>query len=194
MNFEILKAESFEVKNWRGGTTTQLFIFPKTANYLAINLKFRLSTAKVLVEKSDFTILPKVHRQLMVLDGQIKLKHEHQHSKILKKFDCAQFDGALKTSSVGICTDFNLMTTNKIKGKLKSVLIPKNESLDYLINKSNQWQFIYVYQGALEIGIKANNYQLNQGDLLVLTDCINQTLGINANDYCELVLVTILSE
>lgn len=193
MNFEILKSESFEVKNWTGGTTTQLFIYPKTADYLSRNFEFRLSTANVLVEKSDFTILPEVYRQLMILDGQISLKHDNQKPKILKKFDISKFEGRWKTTSIGTCTDFNLMTTNSIIGNLANASIPKNKNTDYLLNKANQWQFIYVYKGVLKISLENQDLQLNTGDLLVFKTPEDRALSLKAVENCELVFANIPS-
>lgn len=193
MNFEILKSESFKVENWSGGTTTQLFIYPKTADYLARNFKFRLSTAKVLVEKSDFTLLPDIHRQLMILDGQIKLKHENQKPKTLKKFDVSEFEGCWKTSAVGTCTDFNLMITNGIIGNLANALIPKHESLEYHLKEANQWQFIYIYKGVLKIGLENQNFMLNRDDLLVFKAIENKVLLLKSLENCELVFANIHS-
>lgn len=194
MNFEILKSESFEVKNWTGGTSIQLFIFPKTANYQSRNFKFRLSTAKVLVEKSDFTVLPEVHRQLMILGGQITLKHDNQKPKKLKKFDSYEFDGSLKTTSIGTCTDFNLMTTQKTNGNIFPTMISKNKSIDYVLTETNCHQFIYVYTGVLAIEIENRFLRLNLGDLLVFKTPENKSLSLKAIEDCELVLTNIYSD
>lgn len=191
MIYEILKSESFEVNNWSGGTTTQLFIYPKTANYVARDFKFRLSTAKVLAKKSDFTILPNTHRKMMILDGKIVLTTENQHSKILGKFDCTEFNGSLKTTSVGTCTDFNLMSAEGVNGSMTHVLITKSQHFDLLLDKTKQWQFIYIYKGILETEIDSKKIVTNQGDLLVLTKFENQMLQLNATKNCVLIFVDI---
>lgn len=191
MNFELLKSESFEINNWSGGTTTQLFIYPKTANYIARNFKFRLSTAKVLAEKSDFTTLPNIHRKMMVLDGKITLKHDNKRAKILEKFDCTAFEGFWNTSSVGTCTDFNLMSANGVNGSISKALILKSQYLDLPLDKTCQWQFIYIYKGIVETEIDSKKIVINKGDLLVLTEFENQMLQLNATENCELIFVNI---
>ncbi len=125
--FELLK--SFKSNKWAGGLTTQLFIYPPTSDYQQLIFSFRISTATVTTEKSDFTILPGVSRKLMVLDGEITLYHENHHTKQLHKFDIDIFEGAWKTSSHGKCTDFNLMTTGKTIGELEAVIIKKSQHL-----------------------------------------------------------------
>ena len=70
-----------EPKIWSGGTTTELFIYPEGATYEDRNFKFRLSIATVESETSEFTPLAGVKRTLMLLHGELTLKHEGQYEK-----------------------------------------------------------------------------------------------------------------
>ena len=83
MEFTIHTPKDFKNTNWSGGTTTQLYIYPPTADYAKRNFKFRLSTAKVEAEKSDFTSLPGISRQLMILDGDLTITHQKHYSKTI---------------------------------------------------------------------------------------------------------------
>jgi len=105
MNFHLIKADSVQQKSWSGGTTTELFIYPPAANYAQRNFDFRLSTATVEMEKSEFTRLPGYARKLMVLAGETTLHHQHQHTKTLQKFAVDAFEGNWKTTAAGTCTD-----------------------------------------------------------------------------------------
>ncbi|MDF1551007.1 MAG: HutD family protein, partial [Bacteroidales bacterium] len=104
MEFTIYKPEDFKTSTWSGGTTTQLFIYPSSADYLKRNFDFRISTAKVTVAKSDFTSLPEISRKIMILEGEITIQHQNRYSKQLKKFDIDEFEGDWKTSAIGTCT------------------------------------------------------------------------------------------
>ena len=130
----ILRSEEFTASTWVGGKTTQLFTHPQGANYAARDFDFRLSTATVELEKSDFTALPGFSRKLMILEGEIEINHENQHNKTLHKFDVDAFEGDWKTSSVGRCTDFNVMTSAKYTSSLKAISLHADE--DFTIENS----------------------------------------------------------
>ena len=69
MEYSIITTDNFKTSGWSGGTTTELFIFPPTADYQQRNFQFRLSTATVEADRSDFTLLNGISRKLMVLSG-----------------------------------------------------------------------------------------------------------------------------
>lgn len=127
MKIDIYKAEDFKTTKWAGGSTTELYIHPPIANYAAGNFNFRISSATVEIEKSNFTILPEVSRQLMVLSGSIKVSHKNHHEIQLNKNEIDSFDGSWETSAGGTCVDFNLMTKGNTKGKISSFLISANK-------------------------------------------------------------------
>jgi environmental stress-induced protein Ves len=83
---EILRKNEFEVSTWSGGSTTQLYIFPRDALYSEREFKWRLSSAKVEVEESVFTPLPGFSRIIMVIEGEIHLEHQGHHSAVLKDY------------------------------------------------------------------------------------------------------------
>ena len=118
MKITILTQHNFQTSKWSGGTTTQLYIYPAHSSYADKNFDLRISMAKVEVEESSFTSLPGVYRKLMILEGAITIHHEGQYSKQLKPFDVENFKGDWKTTSLGICTDFNVMTTGEKQSEL----------------------------------------------------------------------------
>ena len=69
--------KDYKKSEWSGGSTTELYISPDNGNYSTLDFKLRISLAKVKVSKTAFTPLKGVSRKLMVLQGEIILKHEH---------------------------------------------------------------------------------------------------------------------
>ncbi|MBU1014717.1 MAG: HutD family protein [Bacteroidetes bacterium] len=194
MQSTILHSANFKTINWPGGTTTQLFIYPPTAEYLQRNFIFRLSTANVNTETSDFTSLPGVSRQLMVLEGETLLIHENHHSKKLGKFDMDEFKGDWKTSSIGRCTDFNLMTKEKASGELSAITIEKYHLTEYQIDKKLSWLFIYAFSGKIRIGLNDGTHDLNQGSLLVIKHPDGTKIAIEGIEKSELIFAEILTK
>ena len=168
MKIEVIKSHTFKKNTWSGGTTTQFFIYPYSADYTKLNFDFRLSMATVAIEKSIFSSLPGVSRKLMVLEGEIILDHENRYQKKLCRFDIDEFEGDWKTSSVGTCTDFNLMTKGEITGELVAFESKQDESLEYPVEKNLKYLFIYIYSGKSKIDINNTLYMIEQGDLLVI--------------------------
>ena len=87
-----LTPADYQISTWSGGQTTQLFLSPKEGSYPDRTFDFRLSTATVEVEKSDFTDLTGYHRILMPLTSSITLTHQHKEV-VLKPFQSYFFDG-----------------------------------------------------------------------------------------------------
>ena len=99
----------YVVSKWSGGTTTQLAIFPPTANYADRDFLWRVSSATVDLEESDFTPLPDYDRWISTLEGEIELTHNGGEPLRLRPFETHAFSGADATHSRGRCRDFNLM-------------------------------------------------------------------------------------
>lgn len=191
MEFRLLKPEDFITTNWSGGTTTQLFIFPPTADYQKRDFDFRISTAKVAVKKSDFTSLPGVSRKIMILEGEITIKHENRYVRQLKKFDTDEFEGDWKTSAIGTCTDFNVMTKNRIKSEVSGLVIAQNGLIDYKIEDSWNWLFVYGVSGKVRIKKGNEILYLEAGNLLIIRDIADKLFQLAGESKGELVFVKI---
>lgn len=123
MNFKILNKSDFTTTKWSGGDTTQLYIYPENSSYAERNFLFRLSSATVNDEKSNFTKLEGVSREIMVLSGEMTLEHCGRYSKVLKEFDQDSFKGEWDTVSYGKVIDFNLMTKDGCVGRLENIKV-----------------------------------------------------------------------
>ena len=130
MKSYVIKNEEFKTSNWSGGKTTELAIFPRDCQYINRDFTWRISSATVDDEESDFTRLPDYDRVLMVLKGEVVLSYENERVARLKELEQDSFDGAWKTKSFGKITDFNLMIRKGCEGYL-DVIEPSQESKAY---------------------------------------------------------------
>ena len=177
-NIEIIRKQQHKTSKWSGGTTTEICIYPKDSLYADRNFKWRLSSAKVEVEKSTFTSLPGISRIIMIIEGKIFLKHEGHHNAVLKTFEQDSFNGEWITTSFGKVRDFNLMMAQGYNGELESIFFNKGEGKDIIlynnVNDAEKFSRIteafYVVKGNVEIvtGIKGK-INLNTGDLALVT-------------------------
>ncbi len=171
MNHYLCKEEDFSVGKWSGGTTTQLAIYPKKSSYLERNFVWRLSSATVDTEESDFTRLPDYDRVLMVLKGETVLSYEGERVVRLKELEQDRFDGAWKTKSFGKITDFNLMVRKGNEGYL-DVICPKQEkevlTSEYESELPLATHALYCKDGYFVAETGGNTQMVRQGQLFVM--------------------------
>lgn len=188
MNITILSNSDYTTSNWSGGSTTQLFISPLTASYANRNFDFRISSAKVEVAESTFTPLPNINRKLMVLEGEITIKHENHHSKTLKQFDIDSFSGDWKTTAVGTCTDFNLMTKGNINSELSYLPLEANQNKNINLDNTFDTVCIYLHSGSLTTEINSKMYELKKESLLVLTNVSNCSFHLQVHKLSNVII------
>lgn len=99
----------FVTSQWSGGATMQLAIAPAGAVYADRDFLWRLSSATVELEESDFTPLPDYRRYISTLQGAIQVAHDGEEAISLAPYTVHAFDGGAATKSWGRCVDFNLM-------------------------------------------------------------------------------------
>ncbi len=150
-----IKKEQQKVSTWSGGTTREIYIYPEGSNYITREFDFRLSTATVECETSNFTPLPEVHRHLMILEGTLELTHVGHYQKTLNPFDCDEFEGNWETSSIGKVIDFNLML-KKGKGKL----YPYHSAPRF--GEEGDLHFLYLHTGS----INCEGQKISSGDIV----------------------------
>jgi environmental stress-induced protein Ves len=190
MIIEHIKAADLKTNNWSGGTTTQLVIYPKDSDYKKQNFLFRLSTASVESEESTFTKLPSISRKLMILDGEIKIEHKNQHSKILKKFEQDEFSGDWNTKSYGKAVDFNLMTKGNTTGEIEAISL--YQSLDINLKSDFDCYGFYLYSGKLKLQVNLETYSLSKGDFVtILSEKSDCEIKVLTKSFGELILTKI---
>ena len=109
MTLTHLTPADYVTTQWSGGATTQLAIAPKSAVYADRDFLWRLSSATVELDESDFTPLPDYDRMISTLRGDMVLAHNGGERLTLHPYEIHDFSGADDTHSWGRCTDFNLM-------------------------------------------------------------------------------------
>lgn len=162
----IIKTPSqIEVNTWSGGTTKQLFIYPKDGSYADRDFQYRISSATVDIDHSEFSDLTGFKRQLMILKGEMEINHIGHHRVILDTLDVDTFDGGWKTESYGRATDFNLIYKDDIEGEIKGMKIDANEPL--LVDRSQYHSHVSIY--------------LHSGIIRIITD--KETIMIEPNSF-----------
>ena len=130
MKCRLLKEENYNISDWSGGKTKELSIFPHNSKYADREFIWRLSSATVDLDESDFTMLPDYNRVLMVLKGNVVLTYNDQKTVSLEELEQDSFDGAWKTKSYGRITDYNLMVRKGYDGKV-DVIHPDSQAVKY---------------------------------------------------------------
>jgi uncharacterized protein len=171
---EIIRKEEQSTSIWSGGTTTQLAIYPKDSEYKAHNFKWRLSSANVDIEESTFTSLPGIWRHIMIIEGEMALQHEGQHSTVLKPYEQDSFSGGWTTKSIGRAKDFNLMLSEGCTGELEAILVDNDMGIKAIpclpdTDLMNSADAFYCTTGAIDITLNNDQaYNLCQGDLMLV--------------------------
>ncbi len=153
-----LTEKDYKTSTWSGGTTTELFIWPKGADYARREFAVRVSSATVELPESDFTFLSGVNRWITPLEGGFTLIHPDKAPVVMAPLDSPYaFSGQEATHCVGKATDFNLMC----KGSAGSMTICRD-------NAPVAPGITCIY--ALEPGILQleGSHDLQKGDLLVV--------------------------
>ncbi|MFT7157083.1 MAG: myo-inositol-1(or 4)-monophosphatase [Parvicella sp.] len=167
MPYKIIRKEDLKSIAWSGGLSTELYIYPETADYKKGDFDFRISTATVEIEESVFTPLPDVNRTLMVLSGEMKLIHQDQHNSLLKPFEKDNFNGGWNTKSEGTCVDLNLMTKGNCEGSQRHFEVNNKIIID---TSKNTHTIIYAYSGSVSIMLEYEILELEKGAVLVIKE------------------------
>jgi len=183
---KIIRKKEFITRQWSGGSSTELYIFPHTSNYSDRNFDFRFSTAIIKKAESAVTSLPGVERILMLLEGKLIIRHAAHYEKELFPFDSDQFSGSWNTSSVGTGRDLNLMLCNGASGSIRAIEIPTGERWELQSEPSwNSHDLFWLYKGKLDH--PDGKEFLSEGDLLIYSPEENEFPIGNAKEDCILI-------
>lgn len=150
-SYKVIKSIDQTKKRWSGGTTNQLYIYPKGSKYEDRDFTFRISSAVVEDEESTFTSLEGFSRVIMLLDGDLEIIHEGRYQKKLELFGKDVFSGGWNTRSIGKATDFNLMTSSQAEGDIVHMALLKGDRCEMEISKDMDYEFLYVHSGRIRI-------------------------------------------
>ena len=153
---------------WSGGATTQLAIFPPDARYADRDFLWRVSSASVELEASDFTPLPDYDRLIATLRGEIVLTHNGGAPVTLKPFRVHAFSGGDATRSLGRCTDFNLMLRRgRAEGGMEA-LFPDPEGVAFDPGRQGR-ALLYCAEGSCVAVLDEEQVRLQAGESLLLS-------------------------
>ena len=159
----LLKSNDFQVSDWSGGKTKQLYLSPPTGHYGKRNFDYRLSTATVELAESQFSDLSGFHRILMSLDHTLHLHNaSRQEETVLAPFTPYVFEGSDAITSRGTCTDFNLIYSDHYQGQMLAISDGQELSQDEAI------QFIYALSDLMVTGTDLPSLNLEIGQLLIV--------------------------
>lgn len=180
-----LKPENYVVSTWSGGTTTQLSIAPEGALYADRNFLWRLSSATVDLEASDFTALPDYFRYIATLDGEINVIHNNGEPIRLTPYKVHAFDGGDETRSEGRCRDFNLMLRKgACEGLLESLNISgeADGSLCAAAKAANEADLlIYLCEGSAKIEACGETAGLVPGESILIRNAGSASVRVTAD-------------
>lgn len=159
MKIKIIKKKDYATTNWSGGTTSEVYIYPENELYGDRNFKYRISTATVELDKSEFTSLDNIERYITPLDGKLKLTHDKKNYKELEAFEVYQFDGGLATTSYGKVRDFNLMLNLGTRGRMYNMEI--NSKKNFKVSDKKHI-LIFTYNKEVEIAVNEERYKLDK--------------------------------
>ncbi|HIY91708.1 HutD family protein [Companilactobacillus sp. HBUAS56275] len=117
VNLTTLTENDYQVSNWSGGKTKELYMRPQTSKYLTNDFDYRVSSATVEQDQTRFTSLPGYKRIILPLHGELALEHTTQRVNLVP-YQQHAFDGGEITNSYGRCTDFNLIYRRNFHGEI----------------------------------------------------------------------------
>ena len=162
-NVTLLRVNDFQVSDWSGGKTKQLYLSPPTGHYGKRNFDYRLSTATVELAESQFSDLSGFHRILMSLDQTLHLHNaSRQEETVLAPFTPYIFEGSDSITSRGTCTDFNLIYSDHYQGQM--IAISDGQEL----SRDEEIQFIYALGDLTVTGTDLPALNLEADELLIV--------------------------
>jgi environmental stress-induced protein Ves len=182
MKCTITRKKDLVVSKWKSGSTTQLFLYPPTAEYTERNFQLRISSATVEKTPSTFTNLPGFRRLLMPLNAPLKLIFENHGETELNPLESVEFDGSWNTVSHGLCTDLGIMLAAGWRGKLTVV-----GNGDYKCAPG--FMGLYSLDGGLRAIAADEEHTLMQGDFLLLELEAGINLRLNAPEKKAAILI-----
>lgn len=179
ITWERLTQADFVTTEWSGGTTTQLAISPERAAYGDREFLWRLSSATVELDHSDFTPLPDYDRLLSVLKGNIQLKIGGAEPMELEPGRVAAFDGGVPVESWGRCVDFNLMV-RKGTGRGFLTELRYEEPCEQTIQPGVKTRVHGLYCVSGRVRLPEFGLEAGAGELLLCRDAQGQAVRLES--------------
>jgi len=200
MNLLHLTPDDYCISQWSGGSTTQIAIAPKNAIYADRDFLWRISSASVELEESDFTSLPDYDRWISTLSGTMILSHNGGERITLLPYQVHSFDGGAETHSWGCCTDFNLMlrkgkaqgsvcSLHLATGERHTIPFPDNESSCF----SHSSLLIFCGKGAAVVSLGEETVRIDPFEAVLLQDAPGHALTVESPEKASLFIAQMQS-
>lgn len=175
MNISLYPKKNSKASIWSGGLTYEYMIYPKTANYADRDFVFRISSATIEKEPSEFTKFMGYYRYLVMLDNCLDIEI-NKEKKVYEKYEIMEFNSDDEVTSYTKGIDFNWMVSEKIPHhKLK---ITNNNQ-----NCNAEIQFLFSLDRTT-IKINENCYDLEPYDLLVIENPEKENVMLHSSNEC----------
>lgn len=150
---------------WQGGVTYELALGPEGSSYAGRDFLYRVSSAVVELDESEFTPLPDYERIILPLDGELVLRHGDGEPVVLPPLATHRFDGAARTHSRGRAQDFNLMLRKgRCAGDVR--VLRGAASKDFAALPDCPCRLFFCARGKLEVALDGEAFALLPGDSL----------------------------
>ena len=189
MKWTLLTKERYVTTLWSGGTTTQLAIAPEGAVYADRDFLWRLSSAGVELDHSDFTPLPDYNRLISILRGEMKLKIGEGEPFPLEPLQLRAFDGGVPVESWGKCTDNNLMMRKgACEGSAQGLKMEADSTLTWSApvfapqSHKNLTLALFCAQGDVTVG----GLTAREGETLLCREAENSWVELKSREGAQL--------
>lgn len=187
--------QDYAVSQWSGGTTTQIAIYPPDVPYADRSFLWRLSSATVDLEESDFTPLGDYQRWITVLDGSMTLTHDGGSPIELTVGKVHEFDGGSQTHSVGRCTDFNLMLRKgKCRGALRTLHLSAGSSREIapkVSGSDSSTLVVFCRSGSGIVSAEGEDLAIAPHESVLAEDAASKTITLTAEQDALFILAEI---
>lgn len=182
MKISLITPDQYVISSWPGGITTQLAIAPEGAAYGDRDFLWRVSSASVELDSSDFTLLPEYDRLICVLRGRMRLTHGGGETITLSPYTVYGFDGGASTRSEGRCVDFNLMTRkNACNGSLEAVTPEKGGQVEIRPRDAGAAILIYCCAGNGAVHAEDKRLRLSAGETVLAEEAGDRAIFLEGS-------------
>ena len=179
-----LTESDYRISDWSGGKTVQIAIAPEDAQYADRAFLWRLSSATVDLDESDFTPLPDYMRLIAPLRGGMRLTHNGGMSVELAPYEIHRFDGADATHSWGRCTDFNLMLRKgACDGSITAVSGGLGEKKVFVPEPESETVIIFCTEGSIAVSCGEESAKLAEREAILLQGKLIRPVSVTFSAY-----------
>lgn len=180
MESKLIRKEDFKSKKWSGGETSQIYIYPEHVEYPDLDFLFRISSATIEIEKSEFSHLDGIYRYISTLENTIELSHDDIGYKKIKPFEIYEFKGDISTFSKGKTRDFNLMISESVRAKIEAIKIEKDKILEF--KGDSKFIFLFNYGEGVNLFID-KPYALKAMDTILIKLEGEETIEVKLDGF-----------